>query len=387
MRIVHILDNGSKINFGVWISAVSTAAALRDQYGVQSEVWFPTTNQPLQKESVHTIQIKNTSIAGLQNLINERQLHPQNTVIQTHGSWRFPTKWGSYLAEKGYQWVYTPHGMLNKHGFSIKPWKKWPYWFMKEKKMIGKASMVRVVSSDEGKDLKKLDSLLSHVKCIANGIDPKQVNLGKKDYEVQQVLFMGRLFHGKGVVPLVKGWLKSSLFQHPKFRLIIAGPDQGELSKVEALLNNISHPNVQYIGPIYHEDKHNWLSKANYFILPSFSEAFSTSILEAMNYGCLPLLTKHCHFPEVFDLQLGLRITTTPDGIKSGLERLLYMDKSVLVNQQKRAQAFIQDHYTLEHIAELQFRSFKQLLPSSRLAIPKLLVSSANTTPPKMQSI
>ena len=385
MRIVNILDNGSKINYGVWISAVSTAAALRKKYGVPSEVWFPANNQPLLNDSVTTIQIADTSLMGLQRLVKDRLLNAQDTIIQTHGSWRFPTKWGASLAKEGFAWVYTPHGMLNKHGFSIKPWKKWPYWLLKEKNMIGQASLVRVVSSDEGKDLVKLDPLLTQVKCIANGIEPKQVDLLHKDYEVNHVLFMGRLFHGKGVVPMVKGWMDSTLFQNPKFKLIIAGPDQGELTKVKALLNGSTKPNVEYVGPIYHKDKHDWLSKANYFILPSFSEAFSTSILEAMNYGCLPLLTTHCHFPEVFDLQLGLRITTSPQGIKSGLERLPIMEKDLLVKNQRRAQSFIQDYYTLDHIADQQYRSFKQLLQPGSLSIPTIKAPSTNRA--KMQRI
>lgn len=362
MKVINLVDNGSKLNYGVWISAISTAKYLRERYGVESEVWFPKIDEPLMSPDVETRQLEATDLSYISKLIADIGLKPKETIVQSHGSWRFPTRIGHFMHQAGFRWVYTPHGMLNKHGFSIKPLKKWPYWMMFEKPMIQQADMVRVVSSSEKLDLLHYAPQLKHVTIIGNGIEPVANRLDEKDHEVNRVLFMSRLFHGKGVVPMVEAWLKSSLLNHPKFQLVIAGPDQGELDKVNQLLSSVPNSNVEYIGPIYKEEKHGWLSKANYFILPSFSEAFSTSILEAMSYGCVPLITRNCNFPEVFEAGLGIEITTEVDGIKDGLTQLLKISKDFLKVQQQSAKAFIHERYTLEQIARQQYSQFSSCL-------------------------
>lgn len=41
MRVINIVDSGERINFGVWIGAVSLSQALKQTHRIDSELWIP----------------------------------------------------------------------------------------------------------------------------------------------------------------------------------------------------------------------------------------------------------------------------------------------------------------------------------------------------------
>ncbi len=363
MRVINILDNGTNINYGVWISAISTIRILKERYGVESQIWYPQTDHPLQKEGIHTLGVADTSLKVLKKYIKELELSPRDTIIQTHGSWRFPSRWGNFFHQMGFNWIYHPHGMLNKHGFAQKSWKKIFYWYLKEQFFLKNADAVRLVSQPEKEDLIELvPHTKSQLMVIPNGIELVDHTLSKPNTHKRYVLFMSRLFHGKGVVPMVKGWLNSILNNNSDYELIIAGPDQGELEKMNTLLEEKRTSNISYIGPIYGETKKGWLQKASFFILPSFSEAFSTSILEAMSHGAIPIITPNCNFPEVFEQQLGYEITTDPKDIEVIFNQLVGLPEQEIKIKQQKGAKFIAENYTLDKIAVKQFQIFEEML-------------------------
>ena len=362
MRIINLLYKGSKINYGVWVSAVSTAPLLKRNYGVTSEIWFPKTAKPLLNDAVKTVQLENTTTRAINHLIQEHQLDPRDTIIQTHGSWRYTSRWGYIFKKMGFKWVYHPHGMLNQHGFEEKGIKKKVYWHLMEKFLVNQADTVRLVSSPEAIDLKQRLANPPQMMVIPNGIDTVKEDISKKDKAQRYILFMSRLFHGKGVIPMVEGWLQSQLNNHSDFQLVIAGPDQGELEKVNQLLDTHPTSNISYIGPIYNQEKENWLKRSSFYILPSVSEAFSTSILEGMVNGLIPIITPNCNFPEVFQEGLGIKITTRSEGIAAGLNQILSMDDRQIELMQQKAITFANANYSLDKITELQYKMFETLL-------------------------
>ncbi len=107
----------------------------------------------------------------------------------------------------------------------------------------------------------------------------------------------------KGIVPLVKAWLQSALLNNTACRLIIAGPDEGELPLIQSLITDAT--NIEYIGMVSGDAKDKLLASASYYLLPSFSEGFPTSLLEAMEKGAIPVITRGCNFNEVFEQNIG----------------------------------------------------------------------------------
>ena len=176
-------------------------------------------------------------------------------------------------------------------------------------------------------------------------------------------IFLGRLHYNKGVLPLVEAWLNSNINNNNRFSLQIIGPNEGELEKIQPFIQQSN--NIIYHGAIFDaEKKAEILRGGHFFILPSFSEGFPSSVIEAMFYGNIPVITKECNFPEVFDKDLGFEITGQVENIKDRLNELSKLDISQLQNRFAASSDLIKKEYALDKIAQTQLTLFKRVLQS-----------------------
>ena len=82
---------------------------------------------------------------------------------------------------------------------------------------------------------------------------------------------------------------------------------------------------VSFVGLIQNQAKAAALSSADIFVLPSFSEGFSSSVLEAMSYRCPVCITPGCNFPEVERSGAGLIVEADQPDTEKGLRQLMEM--------------------------------------------------------------
>ncbi len=351
MKIINILENGTAINLGVWNATVSIAKYAQDEFGIRSEVWFPAAKDTLSHEYAHLVPLPSKRLAYLRSKLASESLSKEETIIVTHGSWRFPTIWGSTLKQLGFPWIYVPHGMLNPYGMSRKAWLKWPYFLALEKRLVQKADCVRAVGFREHEELKDMFGTRVPVNHVPLGVPCSGLDWSLKTRSPKYVLFMARLHPGKGVIPLVEAWMQSSLFNHRDFELIIAGPDQGDLSQLKTQLRGDRRGNIRYIGPIYGPEKEAWLAKSTFFVGPSKSETFPTTIIETMVKGMIPVVTAESNLPEIFPRQLGIRISPDVRGILVGLEQLPALSADTLDRMQQSAVTYVHERFSIKRIA------------------------------------
>lgn len=358
MRIINLVDFVAPINTGIWKAAISTADILQEKYGVASEIWFPDTQYKKQNFGTATpIILEGISSAELQKQIQARELNSQEDIIISHGAWQYPTHWAHQLKRKGFRWVYTPHGMLEPWSMSQKWFKKWLYFKIYEGRFARKADAVRAVGRPELENLRKE---FSKSILIPNGVPITEIiNYQKADIP-RKMLFMGRLHHKKGVIPLAEAWSKSNLAKNHDFELIFAGPDEGELEQLKAIIS--TQTNISYIGAVFGEAKTQLLSKCHYFALPSFSEGFPTSVVEAMQFGILPLISDGCNFPEAIEADVAIRISPNVNDIVAALNELPAITPDLHLAITNKCQKLILEHYSLARIAQQQFELYSKLL-------------------------
>ena len=113
-------------------------------------------------------------------------------------------------------------------------------------------------------------------------------------------LHLGRLSPEKGLDQLIMAW-KSVSKKFPTAQLMLAGPDFGDFRAAlelqirrEGLQSSILMP-----GLIVGVDKQAAFGLADVYVQPSYSEAFSTAVLEALCCGKPCVITTGCNFPEV----------------------------------------------------------------------------------------
>ncbi len=369
MRIINIVDRLDRVNFGIWNAAIATVSELKKRHQADSEVWFPAASDEARREELNGARpraLQSLAAGEPDKLVREAGLNPENDIIVTHGCWQYPTRWGLAFKEKGFRWVAVPHGMLESWSLSQKRIRKWVYYHLMEKRLLLQADRIRAVGEPEFDTLKR--SFGNQVLWIPNGVPSMAggLNLEAKPGG-RKFLFMARLHHKKGILPLVRAWLRSSLAGRKDFELYIAGPDDGELPALKELLAR--HPeagNVRYLGGVYGDDKAALLEKCHFYTLPSFSEGFPTSVLEAMQRGLVPIITTGCNFPDVFKLSLGIEVTPEESTVLRGLEEAAALSDPAWADLAGRCHKLIESRYTHARLADEQYDLYHQLLSGNR---------------------
>lgn len=357
MRIVNVVSSITSTNFGVWNAAIFGSGYLKEVHKVNSELWIctRTKNDTIEPEIPYKYFDKDQLTRnGLKKWLS--QFNTEDTVVVTHGTWLKPTFIG-YLAKKsGFKWVYLSQGMFEPWALRNGWLKKKIYFTLFEKRMGRQADIIRAVSKPEENNLKKL--FKNRICLIYNGVKFDPNNFTAKPADRIIYLFLARLHHKKGIVPLVTAWSKS-MIENQFVKLLIVGPDEGELSKIEQLISG----NIEYRGPMFGEAKIKMLQAAHYYVLPSFSEGFPSSVVEAMSYGAIPIISEGCNFPEVFDEKLGYQLTTDPESIGEVLLKVSALPYDSELSQ--RNISYVANNLTEKLIGDQLFMMYNGLLRRS----------------------
>ena len=114
----------------------------------------------------------------------------------------------------------------------------------------------------------------------------------KIDQDERIIISVGRLHYIKGLKYLIMavGDLK---IEEPKIKAIIIGKDQGERANLELLAKKLNvRENILFIGELPNKEVMDYLKASDIFVLPSLSEGFPNTILEAMLNG-LPIIASN----------------------------------------------------------------------------------------------
>jgi len=159
--------------------------------------------------------------------------------------------------------------------------------FFWTKSILRSAAAVLTLTHREVEDVRLVEGA-SRVRPIRNGVSIVDGSLGGSQKNL--VLFMARLHPRKRPDAFVE-MAAMIAQQHPNIEFAIAGPDEGELANVSALI--VGHgieDRVQVLGPIDPEETDEILRSARVYVLPSVDEVFPMTILEAFR-ALVPVVT------------------------------------------------------------------------------------------------
>ncbi|MBT3721622.1 glycosyltransferase family 4 protein [archaeon] len=141
---------------------------------------------------------------------------------------------------------------------------------------------VKVIANSQG--LKELaqKTWKGDIEIIYNGIDTTEFKPGKKVIKKNKIITVCRLIERKGLKYLISSLKNLDV----ELDIIGEGPELSNLKKLAKDLN----VKVNFLGYVNHKDLPKHYQNATLFVLPSFYEGMSNSILEAMACG-LPIIT------------------------------------------------------------------------------------------------
>lgn len=234
-----------------------------------------------------------------------------------------------FAAESRISYFYSQHGVFDPVKLKYRALKKKAYLQLFELPVCRRADVLVALTEHERETYEAL-GLSNRIEVIPNGVELPESCEHEWPFpdfvpEGPLALFIGRLHPMKGADLAVEAFVKANV-RGAKF--IAAGPDEHGL---EARLRDMAaeagmQDSIQFPGPVSGEIKAALLARANVFILPTLTEGFSISILEALAHGCAVLTTPGSYFPELEEAGVGWLCERETSALAAKLSMLLSND-------------------------------------------------------------
>lgn len=220
------------------------------------------------------------------------------SIVHLHSVFLWPT-WAAARTARKFKIPYliSPRGMLVKELIERRSKFVKSAWLSAiERANLENASAIHVTSKIEADELRKFRWRLPRIETIPNGVadivnvDLAGLSADVRDIALQKpfVLFLGRLSWKKGLDRLLQAFALTDL---PS--LVIVGPDDENIVPhlVQLAKDLDISERVRFLSrTVLGSDKEHLYASAELFVLPSYSENFGNTVLEAMQRG-LPVVT------------------------------------------------------------------------------------------------
>jgi glycosyltransferase involved in cell wall biosynthesis len=166
-----------------------------------------------------------------------------------------------------------------------------------------------------------------------------------------RVLFLGQVILRKGIQYLIQA---AKLLEEENVRFDVVGP-----IGISAAALKSAPENMVFHGRVTRDEAANWYRQSDVFVLPTLSDGFAITQLEAMSYG-LPVVTTPCCGAVVGDGVDGFIVPPrNADGLAKTFQR--YVAEPELLQEQQMAVREKVKQFTLDHLAA-RLNSLEQAL-------------------------
>ncbi len=200
------------------------------------------------------------------------------------------------------------------------------------------------------------------VEMIYNGVDTAQFYPPESRPVKASMIGIVCALRPEKNLPLLQQAFAKVHASHPELRLVIVGSG-GQLQSLEANATQLGITEAVDFIPAT-RDVPDWLRKMDIFVLPSYSEAFSNSLLEAMACGCAVVGSRVGGMPELTgsNEERGLLFPSgDADALANQLERLITND-TLRRDLGAKAAKFAKENLSIEIAAERTGAMYERLL-------------------------
>lgn len=265
----------------------------------------------------------------------------------------------SWCRAKELPYVISPHGSFSPVALRVSSWKKSLAMRTFARRLVDGATCFHALTEVEYREIRRF-GLKQPVCIVPNGIELPERNTAKSSTELipahflqkRTLLYLGRLHPIKGIDRLIKAW-EAAGAPRQSWQLIIAGGEgfSGYLSELKSLARECGlEQDVHFIGAVYGEQKSAWFRFADAYVLPSHSEGFPMTPLEAMSFGTPVLLTDTCNFPEAEKAGAAIVVPSSEEGVADGVIRMLSLSEADRLRMGEQARDLVAGQYGWDSI-------------------------------------
>lgn len=307
--------------------------------------------------------------------LNEQLRAGRFQLVHIHEIWHYPSFAASRAARRhNIPAVISFHGDLDAWRLRYKRLKKALYMRLIQDRAIRSAAALHALTNAEKERIRQLGYSQPVFVC-PNGADPPGTADPADDAFLRRfpqlagksvILFMGRIHPMKGVDLLARSFADLAR-RFPDAILLVAGPDQDSAqAPMEAILSDHGvRDRTLFTGILTGRDKQAALRQSHLFVLPSYSEGFSTAVVEAMAAGLPVVISEQCNFPEAAAHSAGFIVPTASDAITEAVSALL-SDPARRRRMAGNARALVADRYAWPAIAAAMQGHYRNILERRR---------------------
>lgn len=294
-------------------------------------------------------------------------------VVHIIGVWNYPTTLAavrSWHTKKPF--AFSPHGALYPYTAGKKFWKKWLYYQLFLKSSLKGAAAFHYTSEDEAKQCHRFLQLPNPYEIIPNGIDltdfgrlPAYTELRDRYPELRGkkvLLFLGRINWKKGIDILIRAFARVASEKQEAHLLIVGNDEENYRQNVERWLTEYGiEERTTFTGPLKGKDKLMAFSGSDLFVLPSYSENFGMTVVEAMACGLPIVISDQVGIsPVIRERNAGIVVKAEIDCVYQGIMDLLCNDatrKACVENGKKT----VYELYDIHNVADRMIRFYAKI--------------------------
>ncbi len=207
----------------------------------------------------------------------------KSDIVHIHSTWLFPNIPAAMLSKAmGVPYIVQPHGNLEPWKLSYKRYRKKAYNLLIEQHILKGAASIMVESRKDQNDIQRYNSSLKTFTLPCGAWADAFKRIRPPIRRIPYVLYLARLDVNKGIIDLIRAF--KQIFSETDMRLVVAGPGYSEvIVQAKKAAEEMGILNlVDFTGMVSEDDKISLLQNAFCYILPSYSENFGISVLEAL---------------------------------------------------------------------------------------------------------
>lgn len=289
----------------------------------------------------------------------------QCDIIHIHGMWSGLLHKASRFAKKrNIPVIWSTHGMTAPWSMRHKWWKKLPAWLLYQKRDLKSAVSIHCTTDLEVEWNKSLGFKNCFIAPLGTKENQFHSPTPNSNYTL---LFVGRIYPVKGLVNLIKAWdilHDSTCSTWLNWKLRIVGPDQaGHQFELESLVRELGlGDSVEFPGPKFGAELSAEYENCDCLILPSFTENFGATVVDAMAHG-KPLITStFTPWKEVQDRGCGWWVSNEPESLAKAIQEMLESGDKVRHNMGMRARKLVEEKYTWDAVVKAMANGYEEVL-------------------------
>lgn len=379
MKILHIIPSISKKRGGPSAAIMSMVKALREE-GVDAAILTTNDNNTYREEHMTLgrwfwlndipVLMFPTLNSELQ-ILNEYLISPHLSwwlfhnidkfdAIHVHSIFSYSTTTSMLIARlKRIPYMVRTIGQLNKWSLTQSRLKKMLMLLLIEKSNLLKSFAIHVTSRTEMEDL-KLVCNHENILCLELGVTVAKIMspLTQLEYQKTRFIFLSRIHPKKQLDKLLEAFsVLYNTYNKGSWHLFIAGDGDHEyICSLKKLADEYGIKDfIQWMGHLDEGEKVSLLRTCDWFVLPSISENFGLSVVEALANGLPVIISPEVGVSDIIVENKAGLVTSDSFSLVEALEMAL---QGAPMEMREAALNLVQQRFSWEQIAKKLILSY-----------------------------